>query len=504
MVFGVGVFLWQKVEARGDRNRRREQRKEEFGKDPRELSCGKRSREFLAEVAVYYEERKEQGGEGLSGEENFIDDVTWNDLDMDELFLRVNHTKSYIGEQVLYRRLHETKERDWEKWEEHLSYFSQKEKEREELWEALWRIGKEREAYYLPMFLKNAAGIAVEHLWVYRMLQFLLFGGLFAGILTGNPLFFGISGVTALINVSVYVMSKDKYEVYLYSLGSVRELLAFHKLLAEREEWRKLFVTEELITAWERTKDLWKSIGKYQGKKRAALSGDAFAVFADYLNGATLRDITAFGHIAKQLTEKERELFLLYEAAGEIDLEIAVSSFRKSLAVWCVPELRGQDGTADTAHRKGQSSPKEKDALQAKGQINVRQGGRRKCDPRADDSYLHGGELFHAKDAGAHVDGGTRRPRGGEELLYPRDLLLKAHCGCGGRQSSGALYNRRDSAGNQYTGAACGIGGHLPLSCGEELPCGRGNARYGTDKEAFGGVSLLLFYERDRRKRGVF
>lgn len=367
LVFGVGVFLWQKVEARGDRNRRREQRKEEFGKDPRELSCGKRSREFLGEIAVYYEERKEQGGEGLSCEENFIDDVTWNDLDMDELFLRVNHTKSYIGEQVLYRRLHETKERDWEKWEEHLSYFSQKEKEREELWEALWRIGKEREAYYLPMFLKNAAGIAVEHLWVYRMLQFLLFGGLFAGILTGNPLFFGISGVTALINVSVYVMSKDKYEVYLYSLGSVRELLAFHKLLAEREEWRKLFVTEELIAAWERTKDLWKSIGKYQGKKRAALSGDAFAVFADYLNGATLRDITAFGHIAKQLTEKERELFLLYEAAGEIDLEIAVSSFRKSLAVWCVPELRGQDGTAGTAHRKGQSSQKGKDALRAKG-----------------------------------------------------------------------------------------------------------------------------------------
>lgn len=364
---GGGVLLWQKVEALRTRNKRREQRKEEFGKDPRELSCGKRSREFLAEIAVYYEEMKEQDGEGAICEENLIDDVTWNDLDMDELFLRINHTKSYIGEQTLYRRLHETKERDWGKWEKHLSYFSQKEKEREELEEALWRIGKEREAYYLPMFLKNADGLVVEHLWIYRMLQFLLFSSLFVGILPGNPLFLGISGVTALINVSVYVMSRDKYEVYLYSLGSVRELLAFHKLLAKREEWRELFATEELITAWERTKDLWYSIGRYQGKKRAALSGDAFAVFADYLSGATLRDITAFGHIAKQLTEKERELFLLYEAAGEIDLEIAVSSFRQSLAVWCVPEPRGQDSTAGTAHRKGQSVPRETDVLRAKG-----------------------------------------------------------------------------------------------------------------------------------------
>ena len=35
-----------------------------------------------------------------------VDEITWNDLEMDEVFLEVNHTKSFIGEQLLYHSLH--------------------------------------------------------------------------------------------------------------------------------------------------------------------------------------------------------------------------------------------------------------------------------------------------------------------------------------------------------------------------------------------------------------
>lgn len=332
LVLAAGLFMWQEAERRRDRAKRKAKRKEEFGEDPRTLPRAAKSRELLDEIAIYYEETKEELAKTA------VDEVTWNDLEMDEVFLRINHTQSYIGEQVLYRRLHETGERDWETWEEQLSYFTEHETEREEVQEALWRIGKEREAYYLPMFLKNAKVLAVGHLWVYRMLQLFLFGGAAAAILSGNPAFLLLSGVTALINVSVYALSKEKYEAYLYALGSVRELLLFHRLLSKREDWRKLFVTEEMEEAGRQLGNLLKSIGRYQGKKMASWSGDAFAIFRDYIIGATLWDITAFGHIAKQLSGKMDSLFLLYEAAGCIDTEIAVASFRKSLVFCCIPE----------------------------------------------------------------------------------------------------------------------------------------------------------------------
>lgn len=355
LVFMVSLFMWQEVEKKGDRRKRREQRKQEFGKDPRELPRAGKSRDLLEEIGIYLEETRDRLPKAA------VDEVTWNDLEMDEVFLRINHTRSYIGEQVLYRRLHAVGEKEEsgqrkiaeegekagrvqsgnEKWEEHLAYFRENETEREELEEALWRIGKEREDYYLPMFLKNAACLTVEHLWVYRILQFLLFGGLLAALLLQNPNFLVISGVTALLNVSVYAVSKEKYEAYLYALGSVKQLILFQKLLCGKTEWRKRFVTKEQEDALRELEGLARTIGKYQGKKMGAWSGDVFDLFRDYVIGATLWDITTFGHIVRMIEGRQESLFLLYEAAGQIDMEIAVASFRESLTEYCIPVQEG-------------------------------------------------------------------------------------------------------------------------------------------------------------------
>ena len=39
------------------------------------------------------------------GEQFMIDDITWNDLQMDEIFIRINNTLSSCGEDVLYQIL---------------------------------------------------------------------------------------------------------------------------------------------------------------------------------------------------------------------------------------------------------------------------------------------------------------------------------------------------------------------------------------------------------------
>ena len=100
LVFMVSLFMWQEVEKKADRKKRREQRKDEFGKDPRKLPRAGKSRDLLEEIGIYLEETRD----GLP--QTAVDEVTWNDLEMDEVFLRINHTRSYIGEQVLYRSLH--------------------------------------------------------------------------------------------------------------------------------------------------------------------------------------------------------------------------------------------------------------------------------------------------------------------------------------------------------------------------------------------------------------
>lgn len=351
IVAGAMWLLWQREQKRRARKRRAERRKKEFGENPLQFGGAERTRGLLEEIGIYYEETRD------SLPENQVDEITWNDLEMDEVFLRINHTRSYIGEQVLYRRLHGAEEKgacDWESFESQVTHFMEHSSEREELEEALERIGKTREDYYLPMFLKNTDCLKVAHIWIYRLLQLLLFGSALAGSLLESPLWIAVFIGTALVNVCVYALSKEKYEAYLYALGSVKQLVAFGRMLVEREEF---FAGKEVAAAVKDLEQLSRFIGNFQGKKRGAWTGDAFDIFRDYLIGATLWDITAFGRIVKLIDGKQEQLFLLYESAGQVDLVIAVASFRKSLPGYCIPEIGKGSGKKGALRAEGLYHP---------------------------------------------------------------------------------------------------------------------------------------------------
>ena len=65
---------------------------ENYGKEPpKEYSL-----ERFARLDSYLERHKE---------EKQLDDITWNDLGMDEIFMRINYTLSASGEEYLYYQL---------------------------------------------------------------------------------------------------------------------------------------------------------------------------------------------------------------------------------------------------------------------------------------------------------------------------------------------------------------------------------------------------------------
>jgi len=71
--------------------------RKQWGSDPRELAAAYMTRDRLPYIRMYHDRCREKG----------IDEITWSDLEMDKVFLRINHTRSLVGEQVLYHRLHE-------------------------------------------------------------------------------------------------------------------------------------------------------------------------------------------------------------------------------------------------------------------------------------------------------------------------------------------------------------------------------------------------------------
>ena len=91
---GLIVFLIIKyfVDKRNDERRLRVQLDYEWGKEPSiEYALGK-----MESLAKFYQNNKDKYD---------IDNITWNDLDMDDLFIMLNNTKSAMGEEVLYKLL---------------------------------------------------------------------------------------------------------------------------------------------------------------------------------------------------------------------------------------------------------------------------------------------------------------------------------------------------------------------------------------------------------------
>lgn len=92
--------------------------------------------------------------------ESEVDAITWEDLEMDRIFLTVNHTNCFAGEQVLYDRLHQTDSLsdadEAEKYEQQLEVWMSHPKERLQVEEKLYEIGKFENDY---LFIVGIAGI---------------------------------------------------------------------------------------------------------------------------------------------------------------------------------------------------------------------------------------------------------------------------------------------------------------------------------------------------------
>lgn len=82
----------------GKKQKRRNRIKAQFGKNPMELEAWESLEKRMREIRMY----EELVVQGVKKEEwqraGSVDTVTWNDLEMDRVFARINHTRTYMGE----------------------------------------------------------------------------------------------------------------------------------------------------------------------------------------------------------------------------------------------------------------------------------------------------------------------------------------------------------------------------------------------------------------------
>lgn len=291
----------------------------------------------IEEISHYFRRKK--------GREFHIDDITWNDLDMDRIFMMVNQTMSSPGEDVLYSMLR-TPMFDQEKVKSRealICFFSENKEKREKMQIFLADVGKTWHGSLSDTIL------AIEDApYVSTGLHWFMLAALLAGlivILPASPLYgFLFFIVLSSINVAVYYAGKDriKIEAYLDCFGNLLRMLRIADQ-AETVDWPE---TERQMEKVRRGKQTFRSLRKkaFLLTSRNQSTGDPAQLLLDYLRMVFHIDILIYNSVLREVKGKTEEIMEILDGLGELDAAISIASFREILPLWSRPEFTGYCG----------------------------------------------------------------------------------------------------------------------------------------------------------------
>lgn len=298
-----------------------------FGKVPeREYAV-----EELERISHYYKNYRNRAA-------FYLDDLTWNDLGMEDIFLLINQTCSSVGEDYLYWLLRtpiedeeELKERD-----SLIRWFQTHEEERLKLQYVYHQLGRMRKHsvsdYFLRMMDLPAQG-NLKHIAV-----------ILAEIASVTLLFVNSGlGVLCLFSsvcygIFSYYKEKGTVEPYFVCLTQVTGMLRLVDDLTGTG-------IGDLAKYFDELKRLKRECAVLQKGSRLICTNRATGsledAILDYVRILTHVDLIQFNCVQKKMVEKEREISRLLEIFGFLESMIAAASFRELLGAYCVPEFGG-------------------------------------------------------------------------------------------------------------------------------------------------------------------
>ncbi len=282
----------------------------------------------LKTIAEYFNNRRED-----KREEFFIDEITWNDLNMDSIFQKINATESSPGEQYLYNILREPlyDEEKLKYRDKLISFFQTHEKERKKIQYILAKLGKKRSCFISDYFYSKEEK-RQSALTYYRILAMIPI--VCIGIVFLNP---GI-GVFAIftsfaVNMVVYYYNKKDINYRLEAFKYIIRI-AKHADLILKEG------IEELDIYNEKLKEAVKGI---KSIKNAAFSpgnnGTDVGMMAEYVSIFFLVDLINYEKMSNILIKKSEEFKTIFELIGVIDSSIAIAAYREKLNDYVTPKL---------------------------------------------------------------------------------------------------------------------------------------------------------------------
>lgn len=285
----------------------------------------------FASISHYYEKHKQN--------EMVLDDITWNDLEMDLIFKRLNSMQSSAGEEYLYDMLRrpQSDKSHFEEMERIISYFDEHEEERIKLQLECARLGRTGD-FSLFDYLEFLNTLGHRNNKKHYLTNFL-----YLPALALIPFYSG-AGILILVglicyNIMTYFKDKKEIDPYITSFAYVLRLLEcvdrvirlgipeLDGYCSRMKEKRRKF------------RKFKRSAGWVMGGGRGITSSNPLEMLLDYLRMVFHLDLIKFNQMLKEVSRNTEETDDLVSTIGFLEACIAVGSFRKSISYYTIPDF---------------------------------------------------------------------------------------------------------------------------------------------------------------------
>lgn len=266
-----------------------------------------------------------------------LDDRSWDDLDMDAVYARIDMTMTNPGEEVLYSLLRTPRtDRDGLKERKiYIDYFQKSGDRKKEIQEMLYRAGRDDlditgmlTGELKPNPLLRAVSIGLPLLLFSSMIYFALAQNII-GLLAVMSLFF----VSIFVHFGIDHEFHHKSDAALY-LGKLVNIANRIAPIIE-EDFPDL--TTEIKLIYRKCKPIGKGVW-------LLTRNIGFDTLADQFNVVILAKERKFFKMLKAIQHHKEELLRLYRLLGELDAYISVASYRMEVSHWCAPEIVSDTG----------------------------------------------------------------------------------------------------------------------------------------------------------------
>lgn len=261
--------------------------------------------------------------------EESVDELTWNDLDMDLVYEQLAYTRSSIGDDRLYYWLRNPVREEGllEDRENKIAWLSEHPELRLRLQMVYAQLGRIRD-YSLGDYVKYLMQEEPRSNWKHYLSDLLIVGSVFLmahDIGIGWAVFF----LLILYNIVSYFKDKAYLEPYLLSLRYLFKMKSYAKDIIDilPQEWEE--EKNQLLEILDSMKKIEKNSFLVMSPGRMA--GEGVELLLDYLRMCFHIDIIKFNNMLLQLQKQEAKIWELYEILGDVDVSIAIAEYRASL-----------------------------------------------------------------------------------------------------------------------------------------------------------------------------